>query len=499
MKNERNLVMVVGCADPEKARLRLTRPVAGVDAFELRIDLLAPVARTTACVAELVAASRLPVIATCRPADEFGGFEGPDAMRFELLDAALQAGAALIDVEWSRLRKDASLGARWPADRLLLSHHATGGADLALENELLAMTRAHSAGIKLVARATGFSDSMRLVSMTRYLSRSGRRATCFSAGKAALSGRILGFLAGAWLTYLVADDDEAPAPVIPDATTLLDLYRLPAQGDSVKLLGLTGWPLGHSLSPRMHNGVIRTLGERYLYLPLESESIAEVMDFVRHMDVRGLSITRPHKETVIPFLDGLDETARRTKAVNTIVKDGPRLIGWNTDYMAMGTVLREWGAGPSDRAVVIGAGGAARAAVAALVDRQVPVVILNRDAARGRLLAADFHVPFGGPLSELGAHLGTILVQATPLGAQGETIGMPDGFGGTRAIVDLAYRTGGTPLENAAREAGIALVHGHEFLARQGALQFALWTRRLIDAEVFREALGKDALREEPA
>lgn len=499
MKQDRNLVMIVSCADAPSARLRLARPLAGIDAFELRIDQLAPESQTTGCVTQLIRESSLPVVATCRPQDESGGFDGPDDVRFELLDAACQAGAVLIDVEWSRVRADASLKSRWPADRLLVSHHAAGGTDLALESELLAMTQVKAAGVKLVAKATSFSDSMRLVSMTRHLARAGHRATCFSAAEGALAGRILGYLAGAWLTYLVADDDEAPGPGIPKASTLLDLYRLPAQGDSVKLLGLTGWPLDHSLSPQMQNGVIRVLGERYLYVPFESKSIAEVIDFVRHEDVRGLSITRPHKETVLPLLDGLDETARQTGAVNTVVKDGPRLIGWNTDFLAMRTILREWVAGPSDRAVVLGAGGAARAVVAALVERQVPVVILNRDAARGRALAAEFQVQFGGALSDLVAHQGTILVQATPLGVQGETIDMPQGLGGVRAVLDLAYRPGGTLLEIMARDAGVALIGGHDFLARQGAVQFALWTRRLVHPGLFRKAIEQGARRVESA
>ena len=123
--------------------------------------------------------------------------------------------------------------------------------------------------------------------MTRHLARSGRRVTCFSSGEAALASRILGYLAGAWLAYVIPDGDTPPGPGIPNASMLLDLYRLPAQGDSVKLLGLAGWPLDHSLSPRMQNRVIRLLGERYLYVPFESRSIAEVIEFVRHHDVRG--------------------------------------------------------------------------------------------------------------------------------------------------------------------------------------------------------------------
>jgi len=500
MKSERNLVLVVAATDREKARRALAVPPAGVDLLELRIDRLPAEERTAPVIADLVRAAALPVIATCRPIDESGFHDGPDAERWALLSAALGAGARLVDIEWSRIRRDSALASRWPADRLLLSHHAGADAGHAIEDDLLAMTRVEAAGVKLVSMSPSFAESMRLVELTRHFVRSGRRVTCFSAGAAALAGRVLGYLAGAWLTYLVPDDETGLVPSIPHASELLTLYRLPAQGQSVKLLGLAGYPLGHSLSPRMQNGVIRVLGERYLMLPLESPSIAEVVDFVRHHDIRGLAVTRPHKETIVPLLDGLDATAQFAGAVNTVVRDHARLVGWNTDLVAMRTILREWSAGPDDRAVVLGAGGAARAVVAALTERHVPVTLLNRDPARARLLAEDFAgVTVAGKPDALDAADGTIFVQATPLGAGEEVVRVPAWLGAGGRLLDLAYRDGGTPLETAARAAGHRVVGGHDFLARQGAAQFALWTGRLVNADLFREALGTTLATREAA
>ena len=114
MKPARNLVMVVASADPDVARQRLSRPPAGIDLSELRIDALRSDARTPEQVAALVSASSLPVVATCRPRDESGFFDGDDAARWVLLDAALGAGATLADVEWSRIRADPSLVKHWP-------------------------------------------------------------------------------------------------------------------------------------------------------------------------------------------------------------------------------------------------------------------------------------------------------------------------------------------------------------------------------------------------
>jgi shikimate dehydrogenase/3-dehydroquinate dehydratase type I len=497
MKPERNLVLVLASADPAENRRTVCELRDGIDAVELRVDLLAPAHRTAAVVGEFVRTSPVPVVVTCRTREEGGEFDGGDAGLRELLAAGLGAGAALIDVEWNRLARSPGLTKGWPAARILLSHHAPGGAVHASEDVLFAMLRAPSAGIKLVTEARTFSEAMRLVEMTRTVVRGGRRAACFSNGAGARASRLLSFVEGAWLTFLVPDGGSVPHAPLLTMSEALDTYRLDALSDSVKLLGLLGHPLGHSLSPRMQNGVIRVLGERYLYVPLEGESIGELMDFARRHDLRGASVTRPHKETILPYLDGLDETARTAGAVNTLVREGHEIFGWNTDLMAARTVLREWAAGPADRAVVVGAGGAARAALAALRERGVPTRLLNRGRGRGEALAADTGATFVGSPARLPDETGTLLVNATPLGAGDEALALPEWVTTGVRVIDLAYRPEGTPLELEARRRGLQVYGGLEFLALQGAAQFALWTRRLVNPDLFREALaGSTAARE---
>lgn len=491
MKSERNLVLVLAARDLETNRRTVRELRDGIDAVELRVDLLDPVSRTPGVVAEFVRSSPVPVLVTCRSQAEGGDFDGGDAGLRELLGAGLGAGAALVDVEWNRLARSPGLTAGWPAERLLLSHHAPGGATHALEDVLFAMLRAPAAGVKLVAEARAFSEAVRLVEMTRTVVRGGRRAACFSNGTAARASRLLSFVEGAWLTFLVPDGGTVPHAPLLTVSEALDTYRLDALSDSVKLLGLFGSPLGHSLSPRMQNGVIRVLGERYLYVPLESESVAELVDYARRHDLRGASVTRPHKEAIVPYLDGLDETARTAGAVNTIVREGHELLGWNTDLMAARTVLREWAAGPADRAVVVGAGGAARAVLAALRERGVAVRLLNRGRERGERLAAGTGAEYAGPPSRLSEERATILVNATPLGAGGESFDVPAWVSPGVRVLDLAYRPGGTPLELEARQRGLLVYDGLEFLALQGAAQFALWTRRLVNPDLFRETLER--------
>jgi shikimate dehydrogenase/3-dehydroquinate dehydratase type I len=497
MKPERNLVLVLAEADPAGHRRALHDLRDGIDAVELRIDLLSPEHRTSDVVADLVRSSPVPVVVTCRTCAEGGGFDGGDAELRDLLAAGLGAGAALIDVEWRRLREAPGLTSGWSAARILLSHHAPGGTTHALEDTLFDMLHVPSAGVKLVSEAASFSEAVRLVDMTRSVVRGGRRAACFSNGAAARASRLLSFVEGAWLTFLAPDDAVIPHAPLLTVSEALDIYRLDALSESVKLLGLFGHPLGHSLSPRMQNGVIRVLGERYLYVPLDGDSVADLVEFARRHDLRGASVTRPHKETIVPFLDRLDETARAAGAVNTLVREGAEFVGWNTDLMAARTVLREWAAGPADRAVVLGAGGAARAVLAALRERGVPTRLLNRGRDRGERLAAETGATWAGAPPRLAAESATILVNATPLGAGGESIEFPEWMTAGVRVLDLAYRPEGTPLELEARRRGLLTYDGLEFLALQGAAQFALWTRRLVNPDLFREALRGPATTRE--
>jgi shikimate dehydrogenase len=386
------------------------------------------------------------------------------------------------------------LSERFAWDRVQLSHHHQGPFSSSVEDLFAAMLKSKAGAIKLVARADTFDQALKLVHLTAHGVRSGRRTSCFALGSAARISRILAAIEGAFLTYVTADADP-PASGMLSLEEALRVYRLGELPYPVKLLGILGYPLDHSLSPVMHNRVVQKLGERYLYVPFESQEPEPIMEFVRRHDVRGLSVTIPHKVSVIPLLDGLDPTAHDSGAVNTVVRDGSRLIGHNTDLATARFLLERWGVGPADSAVVLGAGGAARALVRALVERHVPVVVYNRTAMKARKLADEFAVAAGGSLQDLDPAVFNLLLNATPSGVAEELrCPLPEGSGAS--VLDLAYRSGGTPLTNRALAAGCRTIDGLEFLARQGARQYSLWTKRVLNPDLYTRVLEESAPRE---
>ena len=478
-------------AAPRLAQNRALAAAApeAVDALELRVDLLEPEDQTPEAVAAFVRGAGRPIIATCRGTGEGGAFAGSDDRALALLGAALEAGAELVDLDIEWWRRDPRLAGLVPPERRLLSDHRLDPRRGDPEDRLIELLGVGARAVKMVVSTESFRDAVRLVEMTRTMTRGGRAVTCFAVGAAARASRILGFVEGAFLTFLRPDDGPTPSPDLLTVSEALDVYRLQTLSDSVKLVGLLGYPIGHSQSPRMHNQVIRYLGERYLYVPFESTSAEDVVEFARRQEVRGLSVTRPHKEAVLSFVDTLDETARRTGAVNTLVFEGGVLTGYNTDLLAMRDLLAEWGLWAGDRAVVLGAGGAARAMLAALRERRIPAVVVNRSAERGRRLAESFGATWGGDsLADVAGPL-TLLVNATPLGVNGEEVAIPAALAASGRILDLAYRPDGTPLERQARIRGLTVVDGLDFLARQGAEQFALWARRVVHVDIFRRAV----------
>jgi 3-dehydroquinate dehydratase / shikimate dehydrogenase len=490
VKPTRNICLVLTTPRIQDWRRKVVDPPDGVDAFELRLDLLDESDRSPEEVASVVRAAARPVIATCRPEAEGGRFQGDDAARERLLGAALAAGAAWVDVEWSWWQRDPELATRLPLEQVQLSHHGRMGSGPELDEIRTRMFGTRAGALKLVARAETFEEAVRFLDLAAGTRELGRKLTCFALGPGGRVSRILAGLRGSYFTYVTEGGDASHLPDLLTLDEAVSIYRLGEQSDSVKLLGILGYPLEHSLSPRMHNRVIRTLGERYVYVPFESPEPGPVIEFVRRNRVRGLSVTAPHKISVMPFLDGLDASARDAGAVNTVVVRGSMLIGHNTDLLAARGILNEWAAGPATRAVVLGAGGAARAWVRALAERRAPTVVLNRDPGRGAATAGEFGAGYGGGLDLLPDQEFSILVNATPLGFQGESLPRVPRLAGNVSLIDLAYRPGGTPLERTARAAGCRVIGGLEFLARQGTCQFALWTRRIVNVDLFREAAG---------
>lgn len=274
-------------------------------------------------------------------------------------------------------------------------------------------------------------------------------------------------------------------------------------------VGLIGWPVEHSLSPTMQNAAFAALSMdwEYVLLPVPPEEVERVVRGLAARSFRGANVTVPYKEAVIPYLPSLTEAARAIGAVNTlIVREDGRLVGENTDWTGFLAALRESGFDPEGRrALLLGAGGAARAVAYALVRSGVRVIVLNRRPERAEELVRT--LGSGVPKGSMQAGLlepGTLLREArhADLLVNATSVGMwprpdespwPDGLPipSHLTVLDLVYRPLETKLLRQAREAGARTVNGLGMLIHQGARAFEIWTGRPAPVEVMRAACWK--------
>lgn len=270
------------------------------------------------------------------------------------------------------------------------------------------------------------------------------------------------------------------------------------------VVGVIGWPVAHSLSPAIHNAAFAALGMNWVYVPMPVPPgrVAEALAGLRALGIAGANVTMPHKTEVADLLDDVSEDAARLRAVNTIVVGPDGLVGHNTDAPGFDRFLRrDAGFDPEGRtALVYGAGGAARAVALALArgglaelfvavrepSRADPLV-RTVDGLGTRVRVGAFDAAGGAEGIEP-----SLVVNATPLGAHGETLPLP-ALGPEVLAVDLLYRPNETPLLAAVRAAGGTAFGGIGLLLEQAALAFELWTGRPAPLDVMSAAALAEA------
>lgn len=257
-----------------------------------------------------------------------------------------------------------------------------------------------------------------------------------------------------------------------------------------------GKPIAQSLSPVMHNAAFAAMGLAAQYGAFCTAEAKEAVRLLREEGLKGASITHPLKETLLPLLDELDEEARRIGAVNTVVARQGRLVGCNTDGQGLVRDLAEWIPLAGRRFVILGAGGAARAAVFTLGRAGAHPLVVSRTAERSEALAGEFGCAWA-PWEELAALKADCLLNTTPVGmspATGETPVEARLLKQFTAVYDMIYNPGLTRLLREARASGCLVRSGLGMFVNQGALQILLWTGKEPPRDVMRraaqEALG---------
>ena len=255
--------------------------------------------------------------------------------------------------------------------------------------------------------------------------------------------------------------------------------------------GIMGLPVTHSLSPAMHNAAFRSLGLDMVYVPFPVTDVAVAVAGFKASGIRGMSVTIPYKEKVIPCLDGIDPVAERIGAVNTLLFANGRVHGSNTDWQGAVRALR--GAMPlaGTTVLLLGAGGSAKAIGFGLREEGAGVVLASRTEASGRALATLLDCPWI-PLAEAGRQTADALVNATSVGMSPGDEDSPladEDLHRFPVVMDIVYSPLRTRLLRAAEASGCRTVDGLAMLLHQGMAQFETWTGQPAPEHVMRQAL----------
>jgi len=272
----------------------------------------------------------------------------------------------------------------------------------------------------------------------------------------------------------------------------------------MKTVAIIGYPLGHTISPAMHNAAYKHLGLDYEYIPLEvpPEDLSKAVEGLRALHFAGFNVTIPHKEAIVPYLDEVTKLARRIGAVNTVQNQEGKLIGYNTDGPGFVESLKaEAGFDPKGKKVVIlGAGGAGRAVAVSLAQEGAQTiylydVLLKKAQNLAEYLSDNFNSSIQAlPLASLPASLtkSQLLVNCSPLGMHPKTdeSPLPENIQLHKklTVYDLVYNPKETKLLQQAKEVGAKAVSGLGMLVRQGALAFTVFTGKPAPLEIMFEA-----------
>lgn len=500
-------------ADEMIAKIKQAEPLA--DVIEVRFDSLRPDELEALHTREIgscgpsnpiIDSTKVPLISTFRPRDQGGYRELTWDERRDFWNAGFETeycdveDETFLDDSWS-----------WLWNLRISSFHDFQGTPDNLEAIFDRFVQIDSQVVKIAITANDAVNAIPVWNLLKFALRYGSiarpKVIPIAMGDAGKWTRILGLAHGAFLTYASLDPGNETAPGQVSASDLIDVYRVKELDKYTKVFGVIGDPISQSMSPYMHNPAFVELGLNAVFISLLVKNIDE---FIRRMvkpetrevelNFGGFSVTMPHKQSIIPHLDAIDEVAKAIGAVNTVrIDDNGKLTGYNTDAHGFITPLKaKFGDVKDAQVAVFGAGGAARAVVYALKQEGADVTVFARDAAKGKAFAIEFDVR-SSSIADLRSdvlYLGSnfdILVDTTPLGMKGshenDSLFNADELTGLKLVYDLVTKMTDTPLIAEAKKAGISAIGGLDMLIAQGAKQLEIWTGRPGPESLMREKL----------
>jgi len=457
--------------------------------LEFRLDALSDPAKGVEFVASFHRAHpEILLLATCRNKQHAGAFKGSVERQIAILRDSAQAGAAAIDleIESAECAKPAAAALREFAS-LIVSYHNFESTP-ALEPVLRKLRRVPADAYKLVTTARKPSDNLRLVQFAR--ERRDFPLIAFTMSEQGTLTRILAPMLGCPFTYAAPSDMEGTAPGQIPAPVMRSVYRADKLTKQSRIYGVIADPVAHSKSPLIHNRAFHAKRIDAVYIPflVPNNCLADWMKVATDLPVAGFSVTIPHKQRIVRYLDTIEPLAKRIGAVNTVWRKGGKWRGANTDAQGVLKPLAKHIQLNRAAILIAGYGGAARAAAIALAGSGARITITGRDMKKAQALA---RVAKGDAVSLASAEAShyDALVHATPVGMSPH----PDGSLFKRLpadiVLDMVYNPHQTLLLKRAKQQGCIIVYGSEMLLEQAACQFEIWTGESAPRSVMQSAL----------
>jgi len=474
------------------------------DLIEVRLDCLEPLELETGAtlITKILEKSACESILTFRPAEQGGRRALDDETRHAFWSDAIFS-ESLFDVELDVAERFNSTGSSssLPIDwsRTICSQHDFAGVPRNLDQIYDRMAATPARVLKIAVQANDATDCLSVFGLLERARNEGREMIAIAMGTPGIATRILGPSRGAFLTYASLRNETATAPGQISVPQLREVYRLENIDQQTQVFGIIGLPVLHSVSPFIHNAAFAAVGKNAVFIPFEVHDVKAftkrmIIPRTRELDwnVRGLSVTAPHKTAVMEQLDWIEPAAQEIGAVNTIVIRNDALQGFNTDAPGfIAPLVQKFGELREARCAVIGAGGAAKAAVWALKQAGAKATLFARNETNGRSLAERYSATWR-KLEDARFHGFDVVINATPLGTAGqlqnETPADGQQLRGARLAYDLVYNPTETRFLREAREAGCETLGGLAMLVAQAAEQFKLWTGEVAPEDVMYEA-----------
>jgi 3-dehydroquinate dehydratase/shikimate dehydrogenase len=452
---------------------------------ELRMDWMRSNAELDRLIMRLrVDRKKACVIATMRRRAAGGKYFGDVHDQMLWLRLAAECGCAWCDVEVESAERLDQYGLdelRQVGAQVMISFHDFRGTPRDLKAVMRRLVRCGGDAIKIAAHARTIGDSVRVLATVQRK----RNVVAVPMGEVGLPARILALRAGSALAYAAADRATAPGQLSADE--MRGMYRAEKLDRRTSAYGVIGNPIAHSLSPLMHNAAFAARRVNAVLLPFLVTDLKDFLASCPKLGVKGFAITLPHKRAIISHLDGCDPLAAKIGAVNTVVvRGGAKLYGYNTDYVGVLRALSSRMELKGSRVLLLGAGGAARAAAFALVEAGAMVSICARRDTQSAALARD-----AGCQSitrrKLRGEFFDAIVNSTPLGLrESDAAPLRAEELNCRVVMDMIYRPMRTKLLKLAERRGIETVSGAEMFIAQGIAQWEIWMGQRAPAEIMR-------------